>query len=95
MPRMNKGRLRTVTTFKGLAKGPHRGRGGPERSPTAIAGDGPVDVPARQIDREAAFTAAVRAGRSDMAATIARADVPDDATDAERERWTRRRRLYR
>ena len=52
-------------------------------------------VPESQSERNAAFLEAVRAGRSDVAATLARADPPADATDAERERWRIRRRLYR
>ena len=52
-------------------------------------------VPVRQRERNAAFLAAVRAGRSDIAATLARADPPADATDAERNRWKLRCRLYR
>ena len=52
-------------------------------------------VPESQHERNEAFHAAVRAGRSDVAAALARADPPADATDAERERWRIRRRLYR
>lgn len=52
-------------------------------------------VPESQCERNEAFRAAVRAGRSDIAAALARADPPGDATDAERERWRVRRRLYR
>ena len=52
-------------------------------------------VPDGQSERNEAFLAAVRAGRSDIAARIARADPPADATDAERNRWKLRRRLYR
>ena len=55
----------------------------------------PVPVPDGQHERNAAFLAAVRAGRSDVAAALARADPPADATDAERRRWRNRRRLYR
>lgn len=55
-----------------------------------------VDVPARQSERNRAFLDAVRAGRTDIAATMARAEpMPADASDAERERWRIRRRLYR
>ena len=52
-------------------------------------------VPELQSERNQAFLAAVRAGRSDVAAALARADPPADATDAERDRWRTRRRLYR
>ena len=52
-------------------------------------------VPVRQSERNEAFLAAVRAGRSDIAAALARADLPADATDAERDRWKLRRGLYR
>ena len=52
-------------------------------------------VPDGHHERNEAFTAAVRAGRSDVAAALALADPPADATDAERERWKLRRRLYR
>ena len=52
-------------------------------------------VPESQRERNAAFLAAVRAGRSNVAAALARADLPADATEAERDRWRIRRRLYR
>jgi len=52
-------------------------------------------IPESQHERNEAFLAAVRAGRSDVAAALARADPPADATDAERVRWRTRRRLYR
>ena len=52
-------------------------------------------VPESQHERNEAFLVAVRAGRSDVAAALARADPPADATDAERNRWKLRRRLYR
>ena len=51
-------------------------------------------VPERQSERNAALLEAVRAGRSDIVAALARADPPADATDAERERWRIRRRLW-
>ena len=47
-----------------------------------------------QRTRNAAFIEAARAGRSDIAAQIARAPTPADATVGERERWAKRRRLY-
>ena len=52
-------------------------------------------VPESQHERNEASLVAVRAGRSDVAAALARADPPADATDAERNRWKLRRRLYR
>ena len=52
-------------------------------------------VPDGQHERNEAFLAAVRAGWSDVAAVLGRADPPADATDAERNRWRIRRRLYR
>ena len=53
-------------------------------------------VPEGQHERNEAFLQAVLAGDSRTAARIARVDpLPADATDAERERWRIRRRLYR
>lgn len=52
-------------------------------------------IPARQSERNVAFLAAVRAGDARRAAVLALADLPDDATEAERHRWKLRRRLYR
>ena len=54
------------------------------------------DIPHGQRERNQAFLDAVRTGRTDIAAVLARADpLPADATEAERERWRPRRRLYR
>ena len=54
-----------------------------------------LDIPHGQRERNQALLDAVRAGRTDIAAVLARADpLPADATDAERERWRIRRRLY-
>ena len=52
-------------------------------------------VPARQSECNAAFLAAVRAGDARRSARLAHVEVPADATEAERHRWTLRRRLYR
>ena len=52
-------------------------------------------VPVRQSERNAAFLAAVRAGDARRAAELACVEAPADATDAERHRWTLRRRMYR
>ena len=52
-------------------------------------------VPDGQHERNEVFLRAVRAGDARTAAALARAPLPDDATDAERERWRTRRRLYR
>ena len=52
-------------------------------------------VPACQCERNEAFTRAVRAGDARTAAALARAEPPEDATEADRERWRKRRRLYR
>ena len=52
-------------------------------------------VPACQCERNEAFTRAVRAGDTKMAAALARAEPPEDATEADRERWRKRRTLYR
>ena len=52
-------------------------------------------VPARQSERNAVFLAAVRVGDTRRAAVLALAELPDDATEAERDRWKLRRRLYR
>ena len=54
-----------------------------------------VEVPACQSERNEAFTRAVRAGDAKTAAALVRAEPPEDATEAERERWRKRRRLYR
>ena len=52
-------------------------------------------VPERQYERNEAFLRAVRADDARTAAALARAPLPEDATDAERARWRTRRRLYR
>ncbi len=52
-----------------------------------------VEVPACQSERNEAFTRAVRAGDAKTAAALVRAEPPEDATEAERERWRKRRRL--
>ena len=52
-------------------------------------------VPDCQHERNAAFLEAVRAGDARTAAALARAPLPEDATDAEHERWRIRRRLHR
>ena len=52
-------------------------------------------VPDCQHERNAAFLEAVRADDARTAAALARAPLPEDATDAERARWRTRRRLYR
>ena len=54
-----------------------------------------VTVPACQYERNEAFTRAVRAGDTKTAAALARAEPPEDATEADRERWRKRRSLYR
>ena len=54
-----------------------------------------VEVPACQSERNEAFTRAVLAGDAKTAAALVRAEPPEDATEAERERWRKRRRLYR
>ena len=54
-----------------------------------------VAVPVHQCERNEAFTAAVRAGDAKTAAALAGVEPPADATEAERERWRTRRRLYR
>ena len=54
-----------------------------------------VEVPACQSERNEAFTRAVRAGDAKTAAALVRAEPPEDATEAECERWRKRRRLYR
>ena len=53
------------------------------------------EVPAHQCERNEAFTRAVRAGDAKTAAALAQAEPPEDATEAERECWRKRRRLYR
>ena len=55
----------------------------------------PGAVPARQSERNEAFTRAVRAGDTKTAAALVAVEPPEDATEAERERWCIRRRLYR
>ena len=52
-------------------------------------------IPETQAERNLAFTAAVRAGRADIAAALARAPVPEDAEPGEIARWELRRRLYK
>ena len=54
-----------------------------------------VTVPACQSERNEAFTRAVWAGDAKTAAALAGVEPPEDATEAERERWRIRRRLYR
>ena len=54
-----------------------------------------VAVPAHQSERNEAFTRAVWAGDAKTAAALAGAALPEDATEAERERWRKRRSLYR
>ena len=54
-----------------------------------------VAVPARQCERNEAFTRAVRAGDAKTVAALVAVEPPEDATEAERERWRIRRRLYR
>lgn len=54
-----------------------------------------MNIPARQYERNEAFTRAVRAGDAKTAADLARAEPPEDATEADRERWRKRRSLYR
>ena len=55
-----------------------------------------LDIPHGQRERNQALLDAVRAGRTDIAAVLARADpLPADATQTERKRWRTRRRLYR
>ena len=54
-----------------------------------------VTVPACQCERNEAFTRAVWAGDAKTAAALAGVEPPEDATEAERERWRIRRRLYR
>ena len=55
----------------------------------------PTNIPACQCERNEAFTRAVRAGDARTAAALARAEPPEDATEADRERWRKRRSLYR
>jgi len=53
-------------------------------------------IPESQFERNADFTAAVRAGDARRAAILALAEpLPTDASDEELERWRVRRRLYR
>ena len=54
-----------------------------------------VAVPACRSERNEAFTRAVRAGDAKTAAALVAVEPPEDATEAERERWRIRRRLYR
>ena len=60
-----------------------------------IKRSGSATVPEFQGERNETFLAAVRAGDARTAAKLARAPVPDDATEVERARWKLRRRLYR
>ena len=54
-----------------------------------------MNIPACQSERNEAFTRAVWAGDAKTAAALAGAALPEDATEAERERWRKRRSLYR
>ena len=55
----------------------------------------PIQIPERQRERNEIYIEAVRANRSDIAQALAIEPWPADATEAERERWKTRRRLYR
>ena len=54
-----------------------------------------VEVERLQDARNTQFTEAMLAGRFDIALIVANADPPEDASEAQRERWLRRRKLYR